>query len=577
MTTTRNHSAESHRYRIFLPFDRVVHSVTDYGRIAKELCKKHFPNNDPKVLDGARQFYFSPPDAIQISNWLGEDYDVDAGLTNKENRTVVPNAWTGLLHLTCDDGTMMQAELLDKKVVIHCPFHTDTSASAFADYSKSSGNWFIYCSSCGTTYWKERPDVPMERKCERFYSFGSDVYEAVTLGDKFVFSKVGQKKFYVWTDAFDDQTKNTMFSYLVREKHMPCLTRIDYIGDMGADKTLFRYDSGEGVFTVHHAPLPEKIADNEFIENWLQRLFGEHSVFIKQWMAVYCYTNYLKLPTLILKGPRGTGKNTFAEALMTIYPAISSMWHGEDKTFTPEVQSKLLVADESVSSDEKQYRLLKQRSGQKFARVNEKYVPEYQVKNNMNIIVMSNNHTPIFVRRDELPTSEKNNQFFVHEFPLMNGDLDPEIGQKIEDRLGHYIRTELKTVFAGVEQLKGYRYNIPTPITEAEKALFDVNITALEAEADRFLRKMVTTNDPAMTDFFDLGLFPGSFIDAFSIGRGYTKNGIIRNLKERGYLDATDPVRKMVNKRREYCFQMTEKAVDWLEKEHKLDAAEEKR
>jgi DNA-directed RNA polymerase subunit F len=128
-----------------------------------------------------------------------------------------------------------------------------------------------------------------------------------------------------------------------------------------------------------------------------------------------------------------------------------------------------------------------------------------------------------------------------------------------------------------VEQLKGYRYSIPTPITEAEKALFDVNITALEAEADKFLRKMVTTNDPAMREFFDDGLFPGSFIDAYSIARGYTKNGIIRNLKERGYLNTTDPIRKMVNNRREYCFQMTQKAVDWLKKERELDAEEEKK
>ena len=54
------------------------------------------------------------------------------------------------------------------------------------------------------------------------------------------------------------------------------------------------------------------------------------------------------------------------------------------------------------------------------------------------------------------------------------------------------------------------------------------------------------------------GLFPSSFIDSFSIARGYTKNGVIRNLKERGFLDTKDPERPMVGGKREYCFAMTD-------------------
>jgi hypothetical protein len=58
---------------------------------------------------------------------------------------------------------------------------------------------------------------------------------------------------------------------------------------------------------------------------------------------------------------------------------------------------------------------------------------------------------------------------------------------------------------------------------------------------------MVERDDEAYTKFFESGLFPSSFIDSFYISKGYTKNGVIRNLKEKGYLEPTDPERKTVS------------------------------
>ena len=121
--------------------------------------------------------------------------------------------------------------------------------------------------------------------------------------------------------------------------------------------------------------------------------------------------------------------------------------------------------------------------------VNQKFLPEYQVRNNMNIIILSNEATPIFAQKDEEPTSEKNNQFFVYTMPKFKGEIDPDFGQKVEDRLGHYVRTELKAVYDSVKALTGYRYSIPTPITEEERALFNVNQTGLEEEGMKFLRR----------------------------------------------------------------------------------------
>lgn len=415
--------------------------------------------------------------------------------------------------------------------------------------------------------YKRYNDGGFAQKLGRFYSYRSDVYDVGIVGENFFLENVGLKKFYIQTDAVENETQKRFLEYVVKEKHIRHLQRIDHIGDMNVEKSFVEYISMKGLFEVHYSPSPVLVRDNEFVEKWLSETFGAYTEFIKEWLAVYCYTNYRKLPTLVLKGGRGTGKNTFAEAVLSIFPSISQFWHGEEKGFTPEVQKKLLIADESVSANEKQYRILKQRSGQKMAVVNQKFLPEYQVMNNMNIIVMSNEHTPIFVQKDEEPTSVKNNQFFVYTMPKLKGEIDPDFGQKIEDRMGHYLRTELKDVYAKAQAHTGCRYSIPTPITDEERSLFNVNMTGLEAEGMKFLQKMVESSSSAFANFFENGLFPNGFIDSYSISKGYTKNGIIRSLKEKGYLDPADPVRKMVNKEREYCYKMTEKLRTWYEKE----------
>ena len=571
LITTRSHREDLHRFRIFIPFNRRVHSYSDYNRIADLIVANHFPSSDTKVLDGARQLYASPPGAFYRSKWTLTDYDVDADIEPVDGSVRINEAWTDKLIVKEKSGKQVLACSLTEKTVIHCPFHADSSTSAFLEFSEKSDNVFIRCSACGKTYWKERVMLPVAELCDRFYSYSTDIFEVGLTGEEFHMSKIGQKKFWVFTGAKDEKTRAEHFDYLVKEKHIAHLKRIDHEGAIEEDQSFFKYSAHDGIFTVHYAPLPVRMKDNGFIEVWLESLFGKHKDFIKQWLAGYSYTNYQKLPTLILKGDRGTGKNTFADAVLSIYPSISQYWHGEDKNFTPEVQKKLLIADESVSANEKQYRMLKQRSGQKMAVVNQKFLPEYQVRNNMNIIILSNEHTPIFVQKDEEPTSEKNNQFFVYSMPQFKGEIDPDYGDKVEVRLGHYIRTELKTVYEAVKNITGCRYSIPTPITDEERALFNVNMTGLEAEAMKFMVKMVERGDSAYTKFFDKGLFPTSFIDEYNISKGYTKNGVIRNLKEKGYLEPKDAVRKMVDDKRQYCFEMTDKLRKWYQEQQKAE------
>jgi phage/plasmid-associated DNA primase len=63
---------------------------------------------------------------------------------------------------------------------------------------------------------------------------------------------------------------------------------------------------------------------NFLIEEYLDERFGQYKDFIKQWLAVFCYTNYKKLPHLILKGKRGTGKSTFSDIVSDIFPGLST-------------------------------------------------------------------------------------------------------------------------------------------------------------------------------------------------------------------------------------------------------------
>ena len=110
------------------------------------------------------------------------------------------------------------------------------------------------------------------------------------------------------------------------------------------------------------------------------------------------------------------------------------------------------------------------------------------VRNNLNIMLLSNNAIPIYVEKSELPDDESNNQFFVWKFPEIIGKRDGNFLNKLKARLGHYIRTELLTVYNRID--KNYsRYAIPTPITDYETELFNANVTNVESTSDLAMGK----------------------------------------------------------------------------------------
>ena len=534
LVTSKSHSDALHKFHVLLPSSRKVYTVENYKAVATRIKDELFPALDTNTMDAARFMYGSNITSNYSSSFIGKNFAVDT--TDQ-----VSDAWNDFFEVTLADSSIQVAVNVkiqkDKTIPVYCPFHNDNTPSAFLGYSENSFNHYIRCSSCGRTYWKVQTNDIVALKSERFWSYGTSVHEAGLVGDVFSLENISEKKYYVKVGANTKEEKASYFEHLVNTKHLHRLNRIDNIGDVSIDQSVYSFDYATGNFTVRVKALPVNIKDNAFIENYLTSVFGTHKPFIKEWLASFVYTNYAKLPTLILTGERGVGKNTFAEALQAIFPTLSETAKDLDGNFNPFAEKKLLIIDEAASNGKVQYQLLKKFSGQKFLEVNKKYLPQYSVQNNLNIIFLSNDELPIYVERDEIPTDTKNNQFFVYRLQA-HKTFDAELQQKLIDRLGHYIRTELKVVYDNLNP-SGFRYTIAVPITDEEKKLFNNSVTDIECEADKvidYVESNITNSAWSYHEFAKAGYLPSAFLHDLISNNRVNKTKVIQNLQKHGYI-----------------------------------------
>lgn len=278
----------------------------------------------------------------------------------------------------------------------------------------------------------------------------------------------------------------------------------------------------------------------------------------------------------IFKGERGVSKSTFAEMVGDIYKPLSSEWHGHEQNFTYEVEKKLLIVEENEISSLNQYKTLKKYSGQKYATVNKKFKDPYEVKNNMNIILLANDNIPLYVNREELPDDERNNQLFVYELPKIKAEnRRSDMQKQLIRRLGHYIRTELKDVYSNlvVAGMTANRYSIITPITQAEKELFNDNMTESESYSDSLIQKIMIiraketySKDDKYYQFIENGFLPVDLIKLdFEIVSHY--NAIIKNLKRRRLIKGKAE-KKQADGSRFYCYEITNKFIELLKQDN---------
>ncbi len=549
---SKSHSSALHKFHIIIPFNKRVYSRDAYLRTAREITEDLFPECDASVKDAARFMFGSPEDKDFIDHSSGILFDV----------TKHGEIWDNSLRLIDKDGKEISLDEIDKKLQILCPFHDDDTPSAFIDYSETSENWYISCSACSKTFWMNKLKTG-QLNSDRFWSLAKDIWEFGITSEEFFFDKIGREKFHVLTDTEEKDERQKAFRNLVKRNHISHISRIDYLGDIQINKSRYLIKPKKGIVEVYLAALPVKVKDNQFIEKYLESVFEGYTLFIKQWLSVYCYSNYKKLPALLLTGDRGTGKSTFAEIVGEIFPSLTTDWHGHESDFTYEAEKKLLIVEENEKSSMNQYKTLKKYSGQKYAMVKKKFKDPYSVRNNMNMILLSNELISLFVTREELPTDVRNNQFFVFKMKKLKGDIDPNIQHKILDRMGWFIRSELKTVYNNLD-LTGKRYSIDVPITDEEKDLFNNSISEADLLTDSLIEHMTLNPSSDYKEFLDSGYFPSSLPDLYIfINNTGQKNKLIKNMKKRNLIGSKSE-RKQVGQKRNYCYEMTDKFIEML-------------
>lgn len=589
--TTTSHGKEDQfgnpidKFRVIVPLSNSV------SRDEFEALKNHFLKEikskswviDSSCFDTSRYFYQSINAETYLHNYNNEvaflnptehikqkSYYVDNSKA-KNSKKPVEKTFTREDDVMLSDKSKVTLKEINSHTPIFCPFciHDDlhrgnpNNANAFVDFN-DSGKMYISCSSEHKTYWEDE-EKRLEQMTESYWSLDTSIYQAGLSGDVFSFAKIGEKKMYSQLGIKKKEEQVIVFDHVVNKKHFHSLRRVDTVSNIELDKSRYSIDSIAGLVTVEIAPLPEKVHDNKLIEDYLESVFGMHKDFIKQWLAVYFYTNYRKLPHMILLGERGSGKNTFAESVGKIFPTLSVLVKDLHGSFNPYAEKKLMIIDESDSNGKVQYQELKKLSGQGEIEVNKKYLPQYMTKNNVNVMLLSNENNPIFVEREEMPSDPKNNQFFVYRLTKNYQMFDPSLGDKLQDRFTHYAKTELKDVFENLS-LEGYRYSIEVPITEEEKRLFKTSYTDIEMDTDRYIHKLtdlMEEHDFELKNFVEKGYLPSEFFSKYSLfGVKTPQAKIIRDLQDRGFLLGSNADKVQVDGKRKYCYIIGQKWTD---------------
>ncbi len=559
LVTSKSHKPDDHRFHIFIPFSQRILTYLKYEEAAHKLDKLFNNKCDDSVFDGARIMYGSPESAYFSSCWTRDDFDVSqfVGIDMSSVKYGVGD-WDNNLTVRDSKGKELAAKDITVKTPIFCPWHDDETPSAFVDFSEKSRNWFIHCSACHKTFWKTKLLPPNDERCEGFWSHSKGIYEAAIVGEEFCFKEIGEKKFYVNVGAVDTKDQKNVYSWLVENQHIKLLRRIDSLGDARINGSVFEVKKDDGIIEVHYAPIAVDIENNQFVEDYLQSTFKEHKDFIKQWLAAYCYTNHRPLPTLILVGKRGTGKNTFAEMVAEIYKPLSTFWQLSKDAFNPAYEKKLLIADETLTDDKRNYTELKKIVGANEHPINKKYTPHYMAKNNMNVIILSNRLLPIFVESSEMPKSPESNQFFVYEFPDLVGPVDAQLALKLKQRIGLYVRSVLKREYERMD-MSAFRYGMKVPITSAEYRLFNSSISEEDSLKDKFIHELVEKleKDTHWTEREHVldGWISSQVFNDLDL-KDKDKRTVVRRMRELGLLSGDEPVRVMIKAERRYCYKM---------------------
>lgn len=215
---------------------------------------------------------------------------------------------------------------------------------------------------------------------------------------------------------------------------------------------------------------------NDLISNYLDETFGEYAPFIISWLAAFCYTNYRRLPLLLLRGDPSSGKSTFASFISAFFPTLTWHWDGAEGSFSPQVEKKLLVIEENEHTGSvRQYKTIKRYLGAQELLCHHKWRKPYMIRSNINLVLTSNNAIAIYVQPEEIDHDATRNKFFVYEFKQPR-KLDAGKLGLLKEAAGHYIRTVLWDEYRRIRSdFDKHRFAVPVPMTQELRDLIIAN------------------------------------------------------------------------------------------------------
>ena len=449
---------------------------------------------------------------------------------------------------------------IGEKAPLCCPFcdpkaRKDPSRKNSFISRGGSGRLFLYCSSEAKTYWEE---IDYEVRFKPFFSFSDDVFEISPLTEtcKIEYNKTGTRNFHILTNTDYGDLKAEAYTYLVKKRRFGLMPRIKYECSVDVEKFKINLDIPKNKVHVMVPAVGVVKEENNVIEDYLDKTFGIHSDFIKDWIALYSYTNWKPMATLILTGGRGTGKTTFTNLIAAIFKGHSQTPRNAEDRFSTFQDGKLVVIDEAFAKGKGQYTLLKQLSGGEFLSVEKKYQPISEVQNNLHIILTSNDNFPLFVESEEFIEDVNNNQWFMYKFREI-GQRDALFLSKLVDRLGYWVRTEGKTRY---EKLKGNthsRYGQEVPITDELRDLFSFSTSPREYKAKTFIEDYLSS--PFDENQATLNT---KYLKEWCKENKYEFTFVRKDLKDLGYIDSGRMNQASYQGKRFPQYRLTQKALD---------------
>ena len=346
------------------------------------------------------------------------------------------------------------------------------------------------------------------KKHRNLFMIGHDPHIVNIQGSEFSVDRADMR---VLTHRQKRQVRDELMFKLAKERSMPAgAFKVTRVSNLNGRKLTIEFDYKNSTILVKHPAVRRNKRGNAYIEAWYEDLFGEHARFAIDWTAVLANTNHRKLPVIVLTGPPGSGKTTFANVMKGLFPGLGADWGKTRSAFTSELTAKVLLIDENDDTSARQYTDLKAITGREENKINVKYGPQYRVPNNASIIVISNSPNPMYFEAGELAELESQNRFFVWQVKARGSAPDAAFQEKIMERMGHYARTVLKDryqelVAAGV--LNQNRFSIPCPITQLQRDLHARSISAIELRAEELYEELYrdATGDHQWVHQLDVG------------------------------------------------------------------------